>query len=457
VSVSKSNQQRRRTKAKARKRPQPQARQAQTPQAPGPGPSWWTPSGQPPPEVVARNLILDAMHAIAVGDPTELSTSVAGLTDRPQVSDWRRIVERSLTGELQDAVTEAWRTGWQPVDLARVVRRTLDVPHLNLARDAVAAELQRYAVATVDPLWLGQLAEIDAEVWWQPEQTYLSARSGQRGDGWADVLPCALQLMFTLTTLPRLQLLGPVPGAARPTTSREGPAVDERILSRVRALLAKAESTTFPAEAETFTAGAQALMARHSIDLALLEATAPDTRRRPISRRIGIDNPYEGPKVMLLDAVAKANRGRVVWSKEMGFCTLVGFQHDLDTVETIFTSLLIQSTRAMTKAGSRATADGRSRTRSFRQSFLSSYAARIGERLAAATQTQTQEAAAEPGGQSLLPVLAARDHEVEVEFSTLFPEVTRRSVGSVTDSEGWHRGRSAADAAVLSGGTALPE
>ncbi|MEP7036589.1 MAG: DUF2786 domain-containing protein, partial [Actinomycetota bacterium] len=57
-----------------------------------------------------------------------------------------------------------------------------------------------------------------------------------------------------------------------PTSSRPGwepddrpaahtrTAIDEKVLSRIRALLAKAESSTFPAEAETFTAGAQALM-----------------------------------------------------------------------------------------------------------------------------------------------------------------------------------------------------
>ena len=43
------------------------------------------------------------------------------------------------------------------------------------------------------------------------------------------------------------------PDSARP---------DEKVLGRVRALLAKAESTTFPEEAEALTAKAQELMAR---------------------------------------------------------------------------------------------------------------------------------------------------------------------------------------------------
>jgi hypothetical protein len=40
----------------------------------------------------------------------------------------------------------------------------------------------------------------------------------------------------------------------------------------VRALLAKAESTTYPEEADALTAKAQELMARHSIDRAMLDA-----------------------------------------------------------------------------------------------------------------------------------------------------------------------------------------
>jgi hypothetical protein len=49
---------------------------------------------------------------------------------------------------------------------------------------------------------------------------------------------------------------------------------DRRMLDRVRALLAKAESTEFPKEAEALSARAQELMARHRIDRALLAALA---------------------------------------------------------------------------------------------------------------------------------------------------------------------------------------
>ena len=49
-------------------------------------------------------------------------------------------------------------------------------------------------------------------------------------------------------------------------------APDRRVLDRVRGLLTKAESTEFPAEAEALTAKAQELMARHSIEQAMVEA-----------------------------------------------------------------------------------------------------------------------------------------------------------------------------------------
>ena len=257
--------------------------------------------------------------------------------------------------------------------------------------------------------------------------------------------------MDLITGLPKLEKLTPIPGTAHPSSSaaHRRTAIDERVLSRIRALLAKAESTTFPAEAETFTAGAQSLMARHSIDHALLSTLGQSSSEQPTGRRIGIDNPYEGPKAILLGAVAEANRCRTVWSRELGFSTAIGFPADLDAVELLFTSLLVQATTAMMKAGSRTDGYGRSRTRSFRQSFLTAYASRIGQRLAEATGTQTTKAATEPAGRNLLPVLAARNEAVDEAVTAMFPEMTNHVVGTVTNREGWFSGISAADRAAL--------
>src|SRR5690606_23196000 len=155
---------------------------------------------------------------------------------------------------------------------------------------------------------------------------------------------------------------------------------ESRALGRIRALLAKAEATGYPEEAEALSAKAQELMARHSLDEALLAARAP-AAGMPDACRIGVEPPYEQAKAVLLDAVAGANHCRAVWNEPLGFSTVVGFASDLEAVELLHTSLLVQATAALTKAEAAQRAGGRKRTKTFRQSFLAAYAHRVGTRL----------------------------------------------------------------------------
>ncbi|MFJ3791733.1 DUF2786 domain-containing protein [Kitasatospora sp. NPDC090091] len=378
-------------------------------------------------------------------------------------------VSRALLGYADTAVGRCWSAGWRPADLARVVRRELKPVHLALAVDLIAAESRRHPAAALDRRWQEQLRELEAEVWWQGDEEYLAAFAHRhRLDRFA-LATAALELLRTWGRLPPIAPVGPAPGAGgraggspRVEQRAQGPVPGEpRMLSRIRALLAKAESTEYPEEAEALTAKAQQLMAQHSIDEALLAAGGTD-RNAPGALRIGVDNPYEGPKTMLLDAVAAANRCRVVWAKEFGFCTVVGFDGDLDGVELLYTSLLVQMTHAMQKAGSRQHLDGASRTKAFRQSFLVAYAARIRERLTAATERATEDAAAgrhlrEDGTEEhlvpderLLPALAARTEAVDQEVGRMFPKLVSQRV-RVSDGEGWVAGRAAADRAALHG------
>ena len=216
------------------------------------------------------------------------------------------------------------------------------------------------------------------------------------------------------------------------------------MLSRVRALLAKAESTAFPEEAEALSSKAQELMTRHALDHVLVKAdtSAPDI---PSARRLWLDTPYLDAKSLLINVVATANRCRAVFHSDWGFLTVVGDEADLDSVELLSTSLLVQATRAMIASGSHTTRVGQSRTRSFRQSFLVAYATRIGERLEKATETTIAET---PNSAQLLPVLASHQQKVNTTFETLFPSVKGKSV-SVSNHEGWGAGRAAADRALL--------
>src|SRR6185295_10188297 len=78
--------------------------------------------------------------------------------------------------------------------------------------------------------------------------------------------------------------------------------VDDSVLVKVRALLAQAESTSFEAEAEAFTAKAQELMARHAIDGALLWARSARDEC-PVTIRLPLDDPYVDIKSLLLQRV----------------------------------------------------------------------------------------------------------------------------------------------------------
>ncbi|GAA3226187.1 DUF2786 domain-containing protein [Actinocorallia longicatena] len=216
--------------------------------------------------------------------------------------------------------------------------------------------------------------------------------------------------------------------------------MEQRMLDKVRALLHKAESTEFPEEAEALTARAQELIARYNLDEALVSVGVG----RPGDRAVVVEQPYAGPKAMLLHVVADANRCRSVWHRERGRATVLGFPGDLLAVELLFTSLLVQATAAMLRAGSRQDHYGRSRTRSFRHSFLSAYAQRIGERLRQATEQAVADSTAD-----LRPVLASRNAAVDQSVAELFPQLRRYRGGSPTNHEGWLQGRAAADQAAL--------
>jgi hypothetical protein len=436
------NRERRRAKQKQRQ----QRARVRGEYGPEPADAGWVPPRSPEEQVA--ELLAGAAHLTGCDDHAahELPEQLDALAGWPRPA----LVDRTVLSQLQHAVTHAWEHGWQPADLVRAAGREAGARVARLAIDAVAAEMRGYAPATVDHRWAAQLAELGARAWWERDDGYLDAWGAREGLARPAVLGGAVTLLAMLTRLPALPRLCPLPGAARPAAAPPaGSDVDERILDRVRGLLAKAESTGFPEEAEAYSAKAQELMARHRIDQVLLAAADRSGDDQPAGRRLGVDNPYEQPKALLLDCVAQANRCRSVWHKQLGFATVMGFPADLDAVELLYTSLLVQATAAMLHEGSRRDRAGRSRTRAFRSSFLTAYATRIGQRLRTATETATRGAAAETGrGCDLLPVLAAREQEVDEAVAALFPELVSRHL-RVSDREGWASGTAAADRASL--------
>ncbi|MFC8392444.1 DUF2786 domain-containing protein [Streptomyces sp. NPDC057238] len=354
-------------------------------------------------------------------DDTTLDTGASLLAADPAA-------DTELARRGEEFVATAWRRGWQPADLVRIVRRELDDVHVRLVSALIRAQALRDDRPR-GPRWKAQLDEIGTD-------------DAPRGDRFSYAV-AVLELYRLLLRLPALEPLDETAAAPDPSDRRP----ESRVLGRIRALLAKAEATGFPDEAEALSAKAQELMARHSVDEALLAAREPSAQA-PGACRIGVEPPYEQAKAVLLDAVAGANHCRAVWNEPLGFSTVVGFSSDLEAVELLYTSLLVQATTAMTRAEAAQRAGGRKRTKTFRQSFLAAYAHRVGTRLAAVAETQVSD--------DLLPVLASRAVTVTERTDRLFPETTTTRLRGVSDAAGWEEGARAADDAQVRARPHLP-
>ncbi|WP_406038439.1 DUF2786 domain-containing protein [Micromonospora sp. NBC_00898] len=391
----------------------------------------------------AENLVADALMA-ARG--TDIRAAERAL-DRLVVGAGPA-VDAALLARLVRGVGRLWQRGWQPADLDRLAVRRLDPRAARLVRLAAAAQRPHQA-GPVPPWFDDQLAELDTR--WDTDTDWLNRWAAREGVDRITALRDAVDALGLVASLPPIALLRPPPGGPAAAPRVAVAASGSRMLDRVRALLAKAESTTFPAEAEALTGKAQELMARHSIDAALLDATAerPD---QPGGVRLSTDAPYAAAKALLVQEVAAANRCESVWSDDLGFATVLGFPADLAAVELLHTSLLVQATAAMLRGrGERRAKGGSRRTKGYDESFLNAFALRIGERLRAATEAANRDAVEERGDERLLPVLAARSDAVRERLDTLFPGVTRHRL-QVRDADGWSSGTSAADRASLDAG-----
>lgn len=357
--------------------------------------------------------------------------------------EYQRAVETGVAIALASALEQVWQSGWMPADVWHMAQRRAGASAAALLADAIVADTERHAAATVHRRWADQVSWLGSGIWWDTSRPHLGQWAEREGIGVTEALLTAITATAMLITLPTLPLIVSPPGTARhaETTAKS---VDQKVLGRVRGLLAKAESTQYPEEAEALSAKAQELMNRHAFERAMLDA---DTHSDQVatSSRLWLDNPYIEAKSHLVSAIATANRSKAVFYPHLGCVGLVGEELDLEITELLTTSLLVQATRAMLAEGSQTTRGGVSRTRSFRRSFLVSYATRIGERLTEAGKATSDDASDE----RLLPVLASRSKAVEEKFEELFSHTVQRRT-SINNGAGWHAGRRAADRADLS-------
>ena len=216
----------------------------------------------------------------------------------------------------------------------------------------------------------------------------------------------------------------------------------DRAQRRILALLDKAASTPFEAEAEAATTKAFEIMARHHIDEAVLDA-----RRRAqdpshiVEERLELGRgPYVNGRLSLLTNICEGLSVRCLTSVgPLGRAAhVIGHRRDVVGALLLYTSLHAQAGAAM--------ASSRGSVR-FRRSFLFGFAATIGDRLAEAASAARAAAGPSTTAIVLADRVARVDAWVEANYGRLR---THRSSGG--EAIGWAAGAEAASGADLSSG-----
>ncbi|GAB4589819.1 DUF2786 domain-containing protein [Nocardia sp. IFM 10818] len=223
-------------------------------------------------------------------------------------------------------------------------------------------------------------------------------------------------------------------------------ASQDKLLTRIGGLLRQAESTDNEHEAEAFLAAAQRLATRSAIDLTVARAHIASRERRPVPVQRVIPIGAAGKRglrtyVQLFVAIATANDVRCDVTRTSTTVYAYGFDSDIDTCESLYTSLLVQMVRASDhyiKSGSYRSATtekivvesrfGRKVQRKVqapvaavtaRLNFQMAFAERIGRRLAEVKAEVEAEAVRTDTGTSTGTALALRNKELElVDFYT---------------------------------------
>jgi len=194
------------------------------------------------------------------------------------------------------------------------------------------------------------------------------------------------------------------------TASADAP---ERLLDRVRKLLAKAEAEgVTAAEAQALTAKAAELMAKYGIDRALLAARQPETDR-PDNRIVEIYNPWARVQAHLLCGLAAALRCQCILlpTRAGQRVHMFGYASDIERADLLYTSVLVQMWHGLLAAEVPVTAAS---VRAWRRSWLLGFAAAVIARVRAAEQAAERSATAAADGHGSRAALVLADRSVVI-------------------------------------------
>jgi Protein of unknown function (DUF2786) len=213
----------------------------------------------------------------------------------------------------------------------------------------------------------------------------------------------------------------------------------DRLTERVRALLAKAEATSFPEEADTYREKAMALVSQYGIESAMLSAQRP-TRETPTVRVFQVEAPYALDKIVLLNSLANALGCSGIRTSKHEL-TVFGFQSDLDRLSLLYNLLMVQAVNGALHV---RIPNGIS-TVSYRKSWMQGFTNRVAERVREIEDRTRSDAESSSPGTEL--VLRDRAQDVDAALQRAFPRVhtSSRKLGA----RGYSHGRTAGDSADL--------
>jgi hypothetical protein len=236
---------------------------------------------------------------------------------------------------------------------------------------------------------------------------------------------------------------------------------DESLLAKVRKLLAKAEDPACTkAEAEAFNTKAAELIAKYGIDSAL--AYADGTLNETVGDRIiDLPDPYAKQKAQLLVEISTPLRVQVIFMPSAsrgipGFRVhMFGFDSDIERVEVLLTSLLVQSAYGLASARPESWRPASaSQLAAFRRDWLAGFGVKVRMRLAAAEKLAARSRdvvaeAAGTGGPSTEMVLASRSSLVEAKVAGKYPKIIYKATRQPHSDEAFRSGVAAGARADL--------
>jgi hypothetical protein len=223
---------------------------------------------------------------------------------------------------------------------------------------------------------------------------------------------------------------------------------DDKIKERIRRMLALAEDErNAPGERENALARATELITAHQLDRAMF-ADAGDITEKVTFREFTYQAPYTGEKSTLLGWLASALGMEIVnWSARGVYSKshVYGFPSDLELLDMLYTSLLLQQVTGMRKAKVPRYLY-RGEVAAWRRDWLRAFASTVSQRVKAAHSRATQQYDTDHAGEGKPGAeltLTRRSAQVQAAFELAHPKLKTRKARAIRHYDALEGGQEA--------------